>query len=104
MNTPSLLQTDLISCAELAKALGHPHRLALLDSLTTGELAVESLAELSGLSLANASQHLQQLKRLGLVESRRVGKRVFYRLGSGPLPKVLDAMRAYVLYLSLIHI
>jgi len=82
--------------AELARSLGHAHRLALLDHLAAGERAVESLAELTNLSMANASQHLQQLRRAGLVQARRDGKRILYRLGSGPVAHVLAALRQHV--------
>ena len=81
--------------AELARTLGNAHRLILLDHISQGERAVERLAELAGLSLANASQHLQHLKRAGFVQTRREGKRVLYRLGSGPIAKLLDALRDY---------
>lgn len=83
----------LSASAELARSLGHPHRLALLDCLHLDEYPVERLAETCSLSLANASQHLQQLKRVGVVQSRRDGKRVFYRLGDGPVATLLDALR-----------
>lgn len=81
--------------AELARTLGNPHRLALLEHVAQGERAVERLAALSGLSLANASQHLQQLRRAGFVEARRDGKRVLYRLGGGPIEELLGALRNY---------
>ena len=79
--------------AELARTLGHAHRLMLLEQIGQGERPVERLAELSGLSIANASQHLQHLRRAGLVESRRDGKRVLYRLGAGPIVPLLAALR-----------
>jgi rhodanese-related sulfurtransferase/DNA-binding MarR family transcriptional regulator len=66
--------------ASIARALGHPHRLEMLEHLGQGERGVEALAERVGLSIANASQHLQQLKRAGLAVSRRDGKFIFYRL------------------------
>ncbi|WP_164030984.1 ArsR/SmtB family transcription factor, partial [Serratia marcescens] len=69
-----------LELAELARSLAHPHRLALLEHVSQGERAVERLAELTGLSMANASQHLQHLRRAGLVQTRRDGKRVLYRL------------------------
>ena len=71
--------------AELAKALGHAHRLELLEHVSQGERSVERLAQLTGLSIANASQHLQNLRRGGFVRSRRDGKHVLYRLGDGPI-------------------
>jgi ArsR family transcriptional regulator len=66
--------------ATVARALGSPHRLEMLEHLAQGERGVEALAERIGLSVANASQHLQHLRRAGLVASRRDGKFVFYRL------------------------
>ena len=81
--------------AEIARTLGHAHRLVLLEHISQGERSVERLAELAGLSIANASQHLQHLRRAGFVETRRDGKRVLYRRGAGPLANVLAALRDY---------
>src|ERR1700740_1721161 len=66
--------------AEVAKALGHEHRIELIEQLAQGRRSVEALADRVGLSVANASQHLQQLRRAGLVTAERSGKRVVYRL------------------------
>jgi rhodanese-related sulfurtransferase len=66
--------------AQIAQALGHAHRLELLEHLGQGERSVEDLAARASLTLANASRHLQLLRRAALVESRRDGKRVYYRL------------------------
>lgn len=66
--------------AEVAKTLGHEHRIELIEQLAQGPRSVEALAERVGLTVANASQHLQQLRRAGLVSTRRDGKRVVYRL------------------------
>jgi rhodanese-related sulfurtransferase/DNA-binding HxlR family transcriptional regulator len=52
----------------------------LLEQLAQGERGVEALAAKTGLTVANCSQHLQQLRRAGLVTSRRDGKAVIYRL------------------------
>ncbi|POZ61402.1 ArsR/SmtB family transcription factor [Chromobacterium alticapitis] len=80
--------------ADLAKTLGNSHRLLLLEHIGGGEKTVEALSDLAGLSVANASQHLQQLKRSGFVQSRREGKNVLYRLGGGPIAALLAALRA----------
>lgn len=80
--------------ADLAKTLSHPHRLRLLDLLALGEHPVETLAKAGGLSLANASQHLQALKAAGLVAARREGKFVQYRLGEGPIVEALCGLKA----------
>ena len=66
--------------AEVAKALGHEHRVELIEQLAQGPRSVEALAERVGLTVANASQHLQHLRRAGLVTTQRDGKRVVYRL------------------------
>jgi rhodanese-related sulfurtransferase len=65
--------------ATIGRALSSPHRLELLDLLGQGERSVEQLAKAAGLSVANASQHLQVLHRSGLIDRRREGVRVFYR-------------------------
>jgi rhodanese-related sulfurtransferase/DNA-binding HxlR family transcriptional regulator len=66
--------------AEVAKALGHQHRIEMIEQLAQGPRSVEALAERVSLSVANTSQHLQQLRRAGLVSPQRDGKRVVYRL------------------------
>ena len=66
--------------AEIAQALGHAHRLELLEHLGQGDRSVEDLATRTGLTVANTSRHLQLLRRAALVEGRRESKRVFYRL------------------------
>jgi len=73
-------QRVFVGLAEIAQALGHSHRLELLEHLGQGERSVEDLAARSGLTVANTSRHLQLLRRAALVEGRREGKRVFYRL------------------------
>jgi rhodanese-related sulfurtransferase/biotin operon repressor len=80
--------------AALARALGHEHRLELLELLGQGEWPVEVLAEQTGLSFANASQHLQQLRRQGLASARRAGKQVLYRLADGPVVQAIAALRS----------
>ena len=83
----------LADIAEFARTLGNAHRLMLLEHIAQGERSVERLAELCALSIANASQHLQQLRRAGFVLTRRDGKHVLYRLGNGPILPVLAALR-----------
>jgi len=75
--------------AVIARALGSAARLELLDFLAQGERNVEELAQAAGLSVANTSKHLQQLKSAGLVEARRDGKHVRYRLSDD---RALDAI------------
>jgi rhodanese-related sulfurtransferase len=68
------------SLAGIAQALGHSHRLELLEHLAQGERSVEELASRAHLNFANTSRHLQILRRARLVETKRDGKRVLYRL------------------------
>ena len=86
-------QTLYDAFAEVSKALAHGHRLQLLEHLAQGDRAVEDLAARTGISVANASQHLQQLYRSGLVTVRREGKRRIYRLNSGVV-ELLMALRS----------
>ncbi len=77
--------------ALVAQALAAPARLMILEQLAQAERGVEGIAAKTGLSVANCSQHLQQLRRAGLVTSRREGKAVIYRL-TDPRTVALMAM------------
>ncbi|MBR0955999.1 ArsR/SmtB family transcription factor [Bradyrhizobium japonicum] len=66
--------------AEVAQALGHAHRLELLEHLAQGVRSVEELSARAHLTFANTSRHLQILRRARLVETERRGKHVLYRL------------------------
>src|SRR5207244_11957894 len=66
--------------ARIGKALSSPHRLEILELLAQSERTVDSLATEIGVSLANASQHLQALRQAALVDSRKEGLFVYYRL------------------------
>jgi len=79
--------------AIVAKAMAHEHRLELLELVAQGERSVEALSERSGLSIANASQHLQHLRRAGLVTARRQGKFVFYSLTDDTVLAMVAAMQ-----------
>lgn len=76
--------------ARLGQALGNGRRLEILDVLANGERSVERLATETGLSIANASQHLQVLRAAGLVRRRREGTRIHYELGD---PVVFELWR-----------
>lgn len=62
--------------------------------MAQGERSVETLAAKTGLTLANASQHLQALRRVGLVTGERRGKQVIYRLGGDDVLDLVAALRA----------
>lgn len=80
--------------ARIGKALASPRRIELLDLLAQGERPVESLAAASDMSVALASSHLQTLRAARLVEARRDGQRVHYRLAGDDVYQLLTALRA----------
>jgi len=79
--------------ARVGKAVANPHRLELLELLAQGERTVESLATETGMSMANASQHLQALRDGGLVEGRKQGLFVHYRLSDPTVFELTHALR-----------
>src|ERR1700704_6309058 len=93
MSTLGPKQALFAEFAAIAKTLGHAHRLELLEQLAQGERSVEVLADRAGLSIANASQHLQRMQRAGIVASRRDGKFVFYALADEAVLGLLSALR-----------
>ena len=91
MSRPSPKVALYAQFAEVAKALGHAHRLVILELLAQRERSVEELATAAELSFANASQHLRLMRKAGLLVSRREGKQILYRLGD---PAVLNLVAA----------
>ena len=79
--------------ARLGKALSNPHRLEMLELLAQGERTVDSLASELGVSEANASQHLQVLRQAALVESRKDGLFVHYRLADAEVFELSKVVR-----------
>ncbi len=79
--------------ARIGKAVASPKRLELLDILCQGPRTVEVLADHAGLSLANASQHLQVLRAARLIEAEKSGLFVTYRLADGVERFYLDLRR-----------
>jgi ArsR family transcriptional regulator len=82
--------------AHAARAIGHEHRLELIEHLGQGARTVEALARLAGLEVANASQHLQALRRAGLVSATRAGKYVHYRLADPAVVQIVEDLRRLV--------
>ena len=79
--------------ARIGKALSNGHRLELLEVLAQGEHSVETLALETGMSIANASQHLQVLRSAQLVEVRREGIYQYYRLADAQVFTLWQIMR-----------
>jgi DNA-binding transcriptional ArsR family regulator len=93
-----MLETPTVSSSEfdrqryaaVGRALADPKRLCVLESLAAGEVSVSDLSTRVGCQVPNMSQHLAVLRSAGLVQSRRDGSTVFYRLAD---VRVLEAYR-----------
>jgi len=79
--------------ARVSQALSSGKRLELLEFLAQGERSVDALAQMTEMTAANTSQHLQQLRRAGLVASRKDGQFVIYRIAGGGVVRLLMALR-----------
>lgn len=79
--------------ANMIKALANPHRLEIVDLLGLGEKKVEEISSETGMSVANASQHLQVLKAVNLVSTRRQGNFIYYRLAHEDIYESLQTLR-----------
>jgi ArsR family transcriptional regulator len=82
--------------ANLFRVLGHPARVRILELLREGERSVGTLQAELGLDSGGTSQHLAALRRIGLVESRREGTSVFYRVDDETVFDLLEAGRAII--------
>lgn len=80
--------------ARIGKALSSGKRLEMLEFLAQGERSVEQLANMTGLSVANTSQHLQQLRQVGMVTARKEGLYVYYRIAGDGIVQLLATLRA----------
>lgn len=81
--------------AGIFQALGHPTRVAIVETLRNGEISVGQLCEKVGIEQANASQHLAVLRNKHLVDTRKEGNQIFYRLRDPLLGEMLELMRQY---------
>jgi rhodanese-related sulfurtransferase/DNA-binding transcriptional ArsR family regulator len=94
MTTPRATKTALNEqFARIGKALASPRRIELLDLLAQGEHSVETLAAETDMSVTLTSSHLQALRRARLVDTRRDGARIFYRLAGDDVLELLTALR-----------
>ncbi len=76
----------------MLRALGHGARLKVLCELVSGERSAGELVKAAGLSQSALSQHLAKLREEGIVETRRDGQTIFYRLGDPQVARVLDVL------------
>ena len=79
--------------ARVAKAIAQAGRLELLEALSQGERGVDDLAQLTGMSVANTSHHLQTLREGGFVVSRKSGVQIYYRLTGDEVTVLLSALK-----------
>ncbi|MDO8705630.1 MAG: metalloregulator ArsR/SmtB family transcription factor [Sulfuricaulis sp.] len=93
MSRQNLKQQIYSQVARIGKVVCHGHRLELLEYLAQGERTVEALAKLTGLSVANTSQHLRVMRQSGLVEARKDGLYVYYSIADDEIVRLLSSMR-----------
>lgn len=93
MSSENFKQDVYAQLARVAKAVGHANRLELLEFVAQGPRGVDELANMTHLSVANASKHLQELRQAGLVRARKEGVRVFYELAGTDVVDLLAALR-----------
>jgi rhodanese-related sulfurtransferase/DNA-binding transcriptional ArsR family regulator len=93
MSTQTTKRELYQSIAKVAQALASGNRLQLLEFMAQGERSVDALAAMAGVTVANASQHLQALRRAGLVVSRKDGQRVYYRVAGDDVVRLYDGLR-----------
>jgi DNA-binding transcriptional ArsR family regulator len=92
-----LLQKIFEMQCDICKALGHPLRLAIVDRLNDGETAAADLIADLEMSKANLSKHMALLTHGGIVESRREGRQIYYRLTDPEIHQACAIMRS-ILY------
>jgi len=85
---------DAKSATDFLKALSHEGRLMILCHLAEGELSVTDLEHLLSQRQAAVSQQLARLRLEGLVESRRAGKTIYYRIKDRRTRQMLDILQA----------
>ncbi|MCW9089527.1 MAG: metalloregulator ArsR/SmtB family transcription factor [Gammaproteobacteria bacterium] len=79
--------------ARVGKALSNGNRLELLEYIAQGERSVEELSKVAGLTVANTSQHLQQLRQAGLIKCRKEGLKVYYSISGDDVLELLGVLR-----------
>ncbi|GMQ77149.1 MAG: metalloregulator ArsR/SmtB family transcription factor [Gammaproteobacteria bacterium] len=95
MSSPTFKHQLFTHFARIGKAVSNANRLKILEFLAQGERSVEALAKVSRLSVANTSQHLQQLRQAGLVVARKQGQRVYYRLAGDEVVTLIAMLRRF---------
>ncbi len=92
MSTGNFKQDVHAQLARVGMALSNGNRLELLECIAQGPRSVDELATMTRLSGANASKHLQEVRRAGLVRARKEGLRVFYELAGPDVVSLIAAL------------
>src|SRR5690606_9854117 len=82
MNNRAYKDSVYQEISRIARALSSPNRLEIIDFIANGAKCVEDIALQTGISIANASQHLQTLRKERLVKAEKSGVQVYYALAS----------------------
>ena len=99
MSDPQAMVANALHASDFLKALANPHRLLILCHLAEGELSVGELEQLLKLRQPTLSQQLARLREDALVDTRRVGKMIYYRLASNEARQVIELL--YELFCSI---
>ncbi len=94
MSSKSFKQDLFSQFARIGKALSNGNRLEIMEFLAQSERSVDEIAKLSNLTVGNTSQHLQQLRLSGLVQTRKSGLKVYYRISDDEVIKLLNLLRS----------
>src|SRR4030066_2164536 len=81
--------------SKLLKAVANPYRLEIIEMLSQGEKSVEGIVQVTGMSIANASQHLQVMKNNNIVKARKEGHYVYYSLVNDELLSLYQHITKY---------
>ncbi|WP_252625157.1 ArsR/SmtB family transcription factor [Aliidiomarina quisquiliarum] len=100
MNTMTIsqMQNNVLAAEELLKSLANNHRLMVLCHLVNGEMSVGDLEKELEVSQSSLSQHLARLRSQGIVEFRKEGTTVLYRVADEKALRILETL--YRLYCS----
>jgi rhodanese-related sulfurtransferase len=83
--------------SKLLKALANPYRLEIIEMLSQGEKSVEGIVQVTGMSIANASQHLQVMKHNNILKARKEGHYVYYSLLNDEFSSMYQHITKYAL-------
>jgi ArsR family transcriptional regulator len=89
---PNAMAANALRASELLKVLANPHRLLILCHLAEGELSVGELEQLLKLRQPTLSQQLARLREDRLVDTRRAGKMIYYRLASTDARRLIQLL------------